>query len=556
MSRLSASLKDAVDVSSVDVAVIGGGPAGSVLAWRLAHQEGLSVGLVDPDLDAPWPNNYGVWTDEWETLASELEPLELGECVEYQWSKTDCYFGGSWDVPTEERTRLDRGYSRVDRELLRKRLRDDDVVVKVNGFVKAAANSRCPNVYDTQNIRHDEEGTTLTLTSGEQLRARVVVDCTGFESKLTLRKDDPSPGFQIAYGFEAEVSGLGPYDSEAMVLFDYRTDHLDEPDQMTSREDAEKQPPTFMYVMPLGQGRAFFEETVLVSKPALSIAECERRCMKRLAHLGIEVVGPRTDVELCYIPMGGPIPVDGQRIVAFGAAAGIVHPATGYQLCRALKASGDVAKALGDALREEEVDGGGRIMRARGSPDKAAAAAYAALWGKQNKLQRDFALFGGDFLLTLDAQDLRGWFIAFFKLPQHVWSGFLAFWPGFQGNENHETRLGRLLFGLEMATKLPPQVALKLAVFIVDFSLLKGNPDLLRSVVPFLGDGDFFRSQAEDRTSSRSIVQGDQAVKNEIRDRLGLATPTADNDGAAISPQSRGKTMENADSSRKEEVTL
>ena len=90
-----------------------------------------------------------------------------------------------------------------------------------------------------------------------------------------------------------------------------------------------------------GPRRVFFEETSLVARPAVTLAECERRLKLRLAHLGIDVVEVCADEppELCYIPMGGPRPDPRQRVVAFGAAAALVHPATGYQLCRALAAA-------------------------------------------------------------------------------------------------------------------------------------------------------------------------------------------------------------------------
>ena len=42
---------------SCDIAVIGAGPAGSVVSWLLAERGGLSVALIDPNLDKPWPNN-------------------------------------------------------------------------------------------------------------------------------------------------------------------------------------------------------------------------------------------------------------------------------------------------------------------------------------------------------------------------------------------------------------------------------------------------------------------------------------------------------------------
>merc|ERR1712183_1262520 len=124
-----------------------------------------------------------------------------------------------------------------------------------------------------------------------------------------------------------------------MTLFDYRTDHLSfDP----SWEERAQKSPTFMYVMPLGAvpgepsaQRVFFEETSLVARPGVSFEECKRRCFARLKHLEIKVrAGSIEEEEFCCIPMGGAIPEPGQRVVAFGGAAAMVHPSTGYQLCR------------------------------------------------------------------------------------------------------------------------------------------------------------------------------------------------------------------------------
>lgn len=43
--------------------------------------------------------------------------------------------------------------------------------------------------------------------------------------------------------------------------------------------------------------------------------------------LGVE------EEEYCYIPMGGELPDLAQRIVGFGGAANMVHPATGAVIC-------------------------------------------------------------------------------------------------------------------------------------------------------------------------------------------------------------------------------
>ena len=52
---------------------------------------------------------------------------------------------------------------------------------------------------------------------------------------------------------------------------------------------------------------------------------------------------------------------------------------------------------------------------------------------RETVLQREFALFGGEFLLTLGAKDLRAWFAAFFAVDEDVWGGFLGGWPGLPG---------------------------------------------------------------------------------------------------------------------------
>lgn len=50
--------------------------------------------------------------------------------------------------------------------------------------------------------------------------------------------------------------------------------------------------------------------------------------------------------EFCYIPMGGSLPKANQRVVAFGGAMALVHPSTGYHICRALAAAGPCATTI------------------------------------------------------------------------------------------------------------------------------------------------------------------------------------------------------------------
>jgi lycopene beta-cyclase len=140
-----------------------------------------------------------------------------------------------------------------------------------------------------------------------------------------------------------------------------------------------------MYVMPLsankenGTHRVFWEETSLVGRGSrrLTFAECKKRAYQRLKFHGINVLGVEEE-EYCYIPMGGELPDLTQRVIGFGGAANMVHPATGYHACRMLAASTDLSQSIGKGIRENQ------------PADKIAADAYRSLWSQQNRGQRDF----------------------------------------------------------------------------------------------------------------------------------------------------------------------
>lgn len=109
-----------------DVLVLGSGPAARSVASLLGAND-LQVVLADKNEQREWPPNYGVWQDEWQAILDKyasmgvkLEGGNEGQCVDRAWPVTDCYFGGSFDIPTENRMRLDRPYYRVDRFALRK----------------------------------------------------------------------------------------------------------------------------------------------------------------------------------------------------------------------------------------------------------------------------------------------------------------------------------------------------------------------------------------------------------------------------------------------------
>ncbi len=215
-----------------DVCVLGGGPAGMAISWLLQEQQKCKVILVDPkgNLEKTWYPNYGEWRDEWHTISERLRLPEIKECTTTEWEKTDCFFGGSYDLPMDHRLTLPRPYVRVDRVKLQKLFRSR--FLAADGQILASkVNARqiSHNIFD-QGISHHGKGTTLSLENNDVIESRVVIDATGFETQLTA-KEEPHVagrsktlplGYQIAYGFIATVDHLGPYDFNAMTLFDYR----------------------------------------------------------------------------------------------------------------------------------------------------------------------------------------------------------------------------------------------------------------------------------------------------------------------------------------------
>lgn len=510
----------------VDVAVIGGGIAGTTLSWLLQEKEKIKVALIDPNankINGSWYPNYGEWRDEWHVLSKRLDLPELKSCTTTEWDYTDCFFGGSHGISEDERLKLNRAYVRVDRikmqSLLRTRFSEaGGVAISSKVHAKRVAS----NLFDN-GISHTHDGSNILLENGDSITCRIVIDATGPESRLIAHEEpffargsnkEVAIGYQIAYGFIAEVNHLGPYDGAAMTLFDYRTSHITTDSSQYS--DANSRP-TFMYTMPLkqlsnGHWRVFFEETSLVGRGSrrLSFQECRDRALQRLSYHNITIFGVEEE-EFCYIPMGGELPDRQQRLIAFGGAANLVHPSTGYQACRMLAASTDVATVIAEGIRKQT------------SPDQIAITCYNTLWSSQNRLQRDFQVFGGDFLMAQNVASLRGFFSAFFALPMPVWSGFLAGYPGLPHNEFHNTWFARLSFALGLFVKMPLPVQLTIMAYAIKNTFEFGPNILLRSVTPaFL----FGSGPADATVTSTSDNIGDMAAKDEARAMMSKFKPT------------------------------
>ena len=73
--------KDGIDV--FDLVIAGAGPSGLSVGSRVA-KSGYKVCIVDPYPLSLWPNNYGVWVDEFEAMG-------LDDCFQKVWSTANVF---------------------------------------------------------------------------------------------------------------------------------------------------------------------------------------------------------------------------------------------------------------------------------------------------------------------------------------------------------------------------------------------------------------------------------------------------------------------------------
>ena len=369
----------------MDVLVLGGGPAALCIASEL-NQQGVTVGGVAPEsVDAPWPNTYGIWADELKAVG--LEPL-----LEHRWSDTVSYFGAGGTTAQDQVTAHGVDYGLFDRAALQRHWLE-----RAKGVVWHQ---------DTADrVELNGATTSVCCASGTTLQARVVIDASGSRTSHIRRPDQGPVAGQAAYGVVGRFS-QAPIETGRFVLMDYRCDHLSEAQR--------REPPTFLYAMDLGDGVFFVEETSLALAPGVPYDVLKQRLQQRLDQRGVEI----TEViheEFCLFPMNLPLPDRRQPVLAFGGAASMVHPASGYMVGSLLRRGPGLAQALAAALNNQNL--GSAALAQRG---------WQALWPVELVLRHQLHQFGLGRLMGFNEALLRTHFATFFSLPQEEWFGFLT----------------------------------------------------------------------------------------------------------------------------------
>ena len=363
--------------TDADVVVVGAGPAGLALAASLG-ETGLRVVGLAPDPRAPWPNTYGVWLDE-------VEPLGYAPYLAHSWTDVVAHFGRG-ELP------LGRTYAHFDNAALQ------------HQFLKRCERTGVRWLRGTAaRAEHTVGGSSLHTTDGYAYSAHLVIDTTGHAAGLVTRPPG-NPAFQTAFGVLGRFSAP-PVAPGQMLLMDFQDGFLSPTERLT---------PTFLYAMDLGDGLYLAEETSLAHRPGLGMAVLEDRLQRRLAAYGLRLT-QTVDVEHVRFPMNLTLPDLTQRVVGFGGAASMVQPASGYLLASVLRRAPGLAQTVSGALGEPGA-----------SPEKAAATAWRALWPKDRLRERELYLFGLETLLTFSSSQTQEHFSAFFKLPPHLWHGYLS----------------------------------------------------------------------------------------------------------------------------------
>lgn len=290
---MSEAQSDLTTSAPVDMAIVGAGPAGRSLAHR-ATAAGLRVTLIDPAPQRLWRATYGAWADE---LPEWLDPTAIA-------AQSD-----SVVVYTPRRRVIERTYVTLDTAALQASLQIGDVTTIAQKATRVLAGS-------------------VRLADGTTLSARTVVDASGLIA--------PSSPAQSAYGVVVDSTIAASYlVDDAAVLMDWRGSRPSET-------------PSFLYAIPVGGGRTLLEETCLAGSPPIAFAELRVRLLRRLSEAGISPVDVAdVPVERVWFALRSRTDKPwADTTLRYGAAGGLMHPATGYSVASSMREADVVVNAV------------------------------------------------------------------------------------------------------------------------------------------------------------------------------------------------------------------
>lgn len=301
-------------MTETDLAILGGGLAGGLTALAVRRRRpDIRVTLIEAG-----PRLGGEHT--WSFHDTDLSPDEMAlvePLISYRWASQVVKF------PAHER-RLSTGYNSISSSRFHDYLTEELVpAVRLNEAVTLA--------------RPD----SVTLSSGETLNAKAVLDCRGAVSSPHLRL-----GFQKFVGQELRLAA--PHGLDAPVIMDAAVPQADGY--------------RFIYVLPFDERTVLIEDTRYSDGPDLSADLFRKEIAGYAAERGWRVEKVLREEEgVLPIALGGDIeafwdaaPQGAEDDVArAGMRAALFHPLTGYSLPDAVALALKIASQRdfsGDAL--------------------------------------------------------------------------------------------------------------------------------------------------------------------------------------------------------------
>jgi lycopene beta-cyclase len=288
---------------SCDVAIVGGGLAGGLIALALKKRKPqLDIRLIEGSTRIG--GNH-----LWSFFGSDIAPADrwlAAPLISYGWTGYDVAF------PAHART-LKAPYYSIESE-------------RFDRLVRAALPKKALMM---RRKAIDVTPTAVALSGGDLIQAEGVIDCrgTGDLSKLDL-------GWQKFLGRELELAE--PHDLERPMVMDARLEQLDGY--------------RFAYCLPFAATRLFVEDTYYSDTPEMKAREIGRRIDAYVADRGWQVDRvTREESGSLPVAMGGDFEAywesGGRGVAKGGMRAGLFHPMTGYSLPDAVRLASLIANA-------------------------------------------------------------------------------------------------------------------------------------------------------------------------------------------------------------------
>ena len=290
-----------------DLAIVGGGLAGSLIALALAEKRpDVSVRLIEGG--ETFGGNH-IWSF-FDADVAKADRWLLTPLICHAWPDYDVAF------PAHSRT-LKQPYYSIESERL-------DAVVRAKLPTEALVTGRKVSATSP---------TAVVFADGDRIEARGVIDARGPGDVSMLEV-----GWQKFVGREIEVPG-GHGIERPMVM-----------DATVTQYDGYR----FVYLLPFSPTRLFVEDTYYADKPDLNAGALHRRIEVYAESKGW-TVGPDWPANAARREERGALPVviggdfeaywrsGGAKVAKAGARAGLFHPTTGYSLPDAVRLAVKIA---------------------------------------------------------------------------------------------------------------------------------------------------------------------------------------------------------------------